>query len=104
GQKMGVERTVDWYGRWGLNKLTGCGLPEEISGSLPDPSDKGVNSAINMGIGQGPVDWTPLQAASAYAALARGGVYVPPTFLHNANRERTDLRVSGSAVAEAMEG
>jgi len=104
GQKMGVERTVDWYGRWGINRLTHCGLPEEVPGNLPPATDKGVNSAINMGIGQGEVSWTPVQAAAAYAALARGGVYVPPTFIAGAKRERTDLHVNASAVADAMEG
>ncbi len=108
GQRMGVGRLVDWYGRFGLGKLSDCGLPEEIPGRLPDPARGTVNEAINMGIGQGPVGWTPVQAAAAYAALANGGVYQAPTFIKDSDRPlprpKTDLHLNQTAVRAAMEG
>ncbi|MCC6681610.1 MAG: hypothetical protein IT445_11970 [Phycisphaeraceae bacterium] len=108
GRRMGVLRLADWFGRFGLGKLSDCGLPEEITGSLPDPKSGTVDDAINMGIGQGPVAWTPLQAAAAYACLANGGVYQTPTFIADADRPasrpKVDLHLNQPALRAALEG
>jgi penicillin-binding protein 2 len=109
---MGVERTALGYSQFGLGRLTGCGLDEEVRGDLPDAqgdlSRYGPADAINMGIGQGPVAWTPLQAAAAYATLARGGVYLPPTVIADEDRltprQAVDLKLNQAAVAQAMAG
>jgi len=60
--------------------------------------------AILMGIGQGPIAWTPLHAADAYATLARGGVRLVPTVRANDPAQRVDLQWSPAAVAQAMRG
>ena len=58
-----------------------------------------------MGIGQGPVSWTPLHAANAYATLARGGVRINPRLIvGQARPEAVDLGLDQSAVAEALDG
>jgi penicillin-binding protein 2 len=107
GHLMGVGRTVDWYGRFGLGAPTGCGI-EESAGNLPDPDTTPRIEAINMGIGQGPVGWTPVQAAAAYAAFARDGRYVSPTLIVDNQRpqprERRDLKLRRVALDAALDG
>lgn len=84
GGRMGVERLSKWYGNFGFGHDTGMELPE-AKGNLPKPDrvDTDTNKAdsIFMGIGQGPVDVTPLQMANAYATLLRGGVAIYPRIL-----------------------
>jgi cell division protein FtsI/penicillin-binding protein 2 len=56
-----------------------------------------------MAIGQGPVDWTPLHAADAYATLARGGKRIIPHIVSGPAR-MDDLGLDPRAVKEALEG
>jgi penicillin-binding protein 2 len=62
--------------------------------------------AIQMGIGQGPITWTPVHAADSFATLARGGVRVPPRIIRNGPKggDPVDLGLKAEAVAEAMQG
>jgi cell division protein FtsI/penicillin-binding protein 2 len=54
------------------------------------------------------VAWTPLQAAAAYADLARGGVHLPPTMIADEDRstprQAVDLKLNQAAVAAALAG
>jgi penicillin-binding protein 2 len=112
GRRMGLKRLSQWYRNFGLGRVTGSGLPEEVAGDLPDPDkpagEQDVADATFMGIGQGPIRWTPIQAANAYATLARGGVWTQPTFIKDEDRiesrTRVDLHLSPAAVREAMQG
>ena len=107
GQLMGVEREVDWYGRFGLGTPTGYGV-EESAGNLPNPETTPRIEAINMGIGQGPVGWTPMQAAAAYAAIARDGRYLSPTLIIDRQRkeprEKRDLKLRRAALDATLDG
>ena len=112
GRRMGLSSLSRWYGRFGLGHLTDCGLPEEVAGDLPDPDkpagEQDIADATFMGIGQGPIRWTPLQAAASYAALARGGEWIAPTFIKDESRvtprKRVDLGLNSAAVREAIQG
>jgi len=112
GRRMGLKNLSRWYGKFGLGRITGCGLPEEVAGDLPDPDkpagEQDVADATFMGIGQGPIRWTPIQAAEAYATLARGGQWLTPTFIKDESRdkprEHVDLELNAAAVREAMQG
>lgn len=115
GDRLGADRLVWWYGQFGLGQPTGCGLDEEIGGSLPDymrahrggrpvvePSDP-----INMGIGQGPILWTPIQAANAYATIARGGILIQPHVVKPAapaDTPATDIHLNPQGVSLALGG
>ena len=65
-------------------------LRGEHSGTLPsddyldglDPSALRFAQVI-LGIGQGKITWTPVQAANAYATLARGGVVRDATLVRD---------------------
>ena len=108
GRNMGGVRLVDWYDRFGLGHTPDCLLPEAIAGTLPSPSDMHRTDPIFMGIGQGPMNWSVLQGAAAYATLARGGVHLDATYVKEHDRPtprepvRLDLHPAG--VAAALQG
>ncbi|MFN0010528.1 MAG: penicillin-binding transpeptidase domain-containing protein [Phycisphaerales bacterium] len=110
GRSLGPERIVEWYGRFGvgpMSELPRLGMGNEFAGFAGNPRDTTRTTpaeAIQMGIGQGPVAWTPLHAADAYCTLARGGLKRPPRLRTDAATTTTDLRLDATAVRMAMEG
>ena len=114
GRRMGGPKLVSWYDKFNLGRQTDCGLGEEVDGDLPSlaksssPIAPGFTlaDATFMAIGQGPMLWTPLQAANAYATLARGGIALPPTFVLDSSRPRptTDLGLDPKGVELALRG
>jgi len=85
-QRLGPERLVAWFRRFGLGAPPAVGLPpeREAAGGVPDPSTLGrgnLTGLVALGIGQGTLLWSPVQAAQAYATLARGGEVVPASLL-----------------------
>jgi penicillin-binding protein 2 len=86
----GIQRVARSFG---FGSATGVGLPNEAKGRVPDLSFKlalNKNSpdpstrvwlpgdGANLAVGQGDLVVTPLQLASAYAALANGGTLYQP--------------------------
>jgi penicillin-binding protein 2 len=81
-----------WAHTLGIGQPTGIDVPGELSGTLPtppwlnrqhqldpsvyDPWTYGAN--VNLATGQGYLEATPLQMATAYAALGNGGDIVRP--------------------------
>jgi penicillin-binding protein 2 len=107
GRRLGPRGMVDWYTRYGVGTAAApwrLGLDLEFTGLLPDPAKIGPTDAALMGIGQGPIAWTPLHAADAYATLARGGVRLPPRIRADAPSTPTDLALNQRAVEIALEG
>ncbi len=125
--RLGLDDVVGWYRRYGVGEPIGMGLAiskdregggvrieGEAGGVVPSAADikairtSGDRSApIFLGIGQGPVAWTPLHAASAYATLARRGAFIRPgVMLDRPDRGRasSDLHLNGAAVTKALEG
>jgi penicillin-binding protein 2 len=81
----------NWAQRLGLGKPTGVDLPGELGGLIPTPEWRNrlfrkeltdrpwsVGDNINLSVGQGDLQATPLQLAVAYAAVANGGTLVEP--------------------------
>jgi len=81
---------ADWAERLGMGKPTGIDVPGEVAGRVPTPAwrrsyfesevDKlwTPGNSINLSIGQGDLEATPLQLAVTYAAIANGGSIVQP--------------------------
>ena len=72
---LGHQRLLSWVSRFGFGHKTGIDFPGESSGILP--SYWSGSSIGNVPIGQG-IAVTPVQMASAYAAIANGGVWTRP--------------------------
>jgi cell division protein FtsI/penicillin-binding protein 2 len=74
---LGKDRLADWISRFGFGRKTGIDFPGESPGIVL-PKDRWSGSTIgNVPIGQG-IAVTPVQMASAYAAIASGGVWSRP--------------------------
>lgn len=126
--RLGMRRLVKWYAAFGLGQHLDVGLLFEDSGrdgkvlrlgesagSLPSEEqvrtmrDQMKFTEVIMGIGQGPIAWTPLQAANAYATIARGGTVRDATIVPNdprGSRDRRcdDLRLKPQLVEAILEG
>jgi penicillin-binding protein 2 len=128
--RLGMARLSAWYRRFGLGSPLDVGLlHEEIApdgstrrigengGSVPDEQTVAALrsrgelafSSVILGIGQGPITWTPVQAANAYATLARGGIVRDATLVRDDDRmkpraSREHLPLSPSIVQAALEG
>ena len=91
------EALEDWAKDLGLGHPTGIDLPGEVGGLVPTPEWKKAaftrktdpkgwqvdrlwkpGDSINLAIGQGNLETTPMQAAVTYAAIANGGYLVTP--------------------------
>ena len=73
GQRLGDVRFDRWVRRFGFGSVTDVDLPGESGGIVPRPREYSGASLGNLPIGQG-LAVTPIQMATAYAAIARGGV------------------------------
>ena len=80
-----------WAGRYGLGQYTGIDVPGEQPGLIPSPEWRNElfkkkqtdrpwspGDNINLSVGQGDVQISPLQMAVAYAAIANGGTVLRP--------------------------
>lgn len=84
---VGLDRLTSFMRDCHLGQLTGIDIPGEKPGIIPDRTwlnrrygkgGWGAGSVLNFGIGQGEIQVTPLQLASAYAALAADGIRCRP--------------------------
>jgi cell division protein FtsI (penicillin-binding protein 3) len=76
-EKLGAPTLMNWIGKFGFGKSSGLDFPGESPGQVL-PLDQWSGSTIgNVPIGQG-IAVTPIQLASAYAAIANGGVWIQP--------------------------
>ncbi|MEX2217830.1 MAG: penicillin-binding transpeptidase domain-containing protein [Phycisphaerales bacterium] len=123
GQRLGPKGIVEAYRSFGVGEAWNLGVGAEFKGTIGSylrtaggalsRDDAGnlltappsLSDATQMGIGQGPVAWTPLHAAASYATLARGGFRVRPRLIDDGSMPETaELRLDVRAVKEAMEG
>lgn len=80
-----TEVTIPVLNADGTPKLDADGQPEVKTEKvyLNDGSTLTEFDATLMGMGQGPIAWTPLHAANAYATLARMGVAITPRVVND---------------------
>ncbi|MEM9250899.1 MAG: penicillin-binding transpeptidase domain-containing protein [Planctomycetota bacterium] len=100
-QRLGRDRLVGWFERFGMGAATGLGFDDERAGILALP-DGGWEY---MAIGESGVEWTPVQSAAAYAALARDGAYLPPRIMgHTPAADSTRLGIGSASMDRVLAG
>jgi penicillin-binding protein 2 len=85
GDRLGTDRIAKWAHLLGLGSPTGFDLAGEIPGVMPDeawhhkhiPGGYQHGMSLNIAIGQGDVNVTPMQQLVLYGALASGVVWKP---------------------------
>ncbi len=108
GRRMGARTIAKVLHAFGHGSRWNLGIGLEYPGGIGrkgDGSDLNQADATLMGIGQGPIDWTPLHAASAYATLARMGVAITPRIIDDGSaHESHETGINRQAIAKALEG
>jgi penicillin-binding protein 2 len=103
GRLLGGDAICSMSRKFHLGVKTGICLPLESGGIVPDKDWRQSSDAraepyrqwfagntINLSIGQGPLEATPLQTACAYAAIANGGTYFYPRLVFKITRSPQD--------------
>lgn len=86
---LGVEKLTSYYQKFGLGSKTGVDIPGETAGRVPTPEWKKkfsgeswyTGDTYNISVGQGDILVSPLQMATALAAVANGGKLLVPKFV-----------------------
>lgn len=112
GRRMGPAVIAEAFGELGVGHAFNLGVGREWPGKVGpvqgpgDGSDLGVSDAILMGMGQGPITWTPMHAANAYATLARGGAWISPRIIDDGSPARVErtLHMDPGAIDAALRG
>jgi cell division protein FtsI (penicillin-binding protein 3) len=87
GMRDGAQRFNHWVRTFGFSKPTGIDFPGEERGIVPRPSQYSGSTMGNLPMGQG-LAVTPMQMASAYSAIADGGILHQPRLVERAGGER----------------
>jgi penicillin-binding protein 2 len=113
-QKVGGPALIDWTRRYGFGKKTGIELPEESKGLVADDAwkrknykiDWSVGDSVNMSIGQGFLNATPLQVAGMFAVPANGGYHVQPHLIKDDGKRewRQSLNLKPSTIEIIRKG
>jgi cell division protein FtsI (penicillin-binding protein 3) len=74
---LGKDRLASWISRFGFGRSTGIDFPGESPGIVLPKEEWSGSTIGNVPIGQG-IAVTPVQMASAYAAIANRGVWSRP--------------------------
>lgn len=99
-QGLPDERFYQFLRRFGYGQSTGSGFPGEAAGLFPEPARWSGTTKQTMSYGYG-LSVTPLQIATAYAALGNGGRLIAPTFIkgqHNEPRQVLDPDIAREIV------
>ncbi|MDP2711994.1 MAG: penicillin-binding protein 2, partial [Solirubrobacteraceae bacterium] len=88
GQRLTATKFDRWVRRFGFGKPTGIELPGEQSGQVLERSEYSGSSMGNLPIGQGE-SVTPIQLATAYSAIANGGILRTPRIIAEVGGEPT---------------
>ena len=92
GERIGIDSIAEYARLAGIGKKTGIDLPNEADGLMPTPHWKiqakrekwYAGETVNVAIGQGSVEVTPIQLASAIGGLVTGGAWYKPHLLKDA--------------------
>lgn len=87
--KTGIDTLSSWSKKLGLGERTGIDIPGEVKGTVPNPAWKKeeideqwyLGDTINMSIGQGFLEVTPIQVNLYTQMVANGGELIKPHLL-----------------------
>lgn len=100
GALEGAPRFNEWVHKYGFGAPTGAGLAGEETGAVL-PLDKYSGSSMgNLPIGQGELV-TPIQMASAYAAIANGGTLRAPHLIQSVDGRPTSEPAGHRVISAA---
>lgn len=94
---IGDRELIGWTRRYGFGRKTGIELDEEAAGLVPDDTWKRrqlkegwyLGDTVNMSIGQGFLQASPLQVAVMFAVPANGGYLVRPHLLKDGEVDKS---------------
>jgi cell division protein FtsI (penicillin-binding protein 3) len=105
GKLEGASRFNEWVHRFGFGAPTGVDLPSEERGVALPLAHYSGSSMGNLPIGQGELV-TPMQMATAYSALANGGILRPPHIVRSIDGKLQPLpaghRIISTATAASL--
>jgi penicillin-binding protein 2 len=89
GAQLGADRIATWARKLGLGAPTGFDIAGEVPGVIPDvawhderlPGGYQKGMSVNLAIGQGDLNVTPMQQLVLYGALATGVIWKPQVVL-----------------------
>lgn len=101
--KLGIDKISDFMTKAGFGRPSGIDVHEESEGNMPSRAWKkarhkqnwGPGDTINIGIGQGYWQATPLQMALTTATLINNGARLKPRlgmYFHNQQQDKTLLQ------------
>jgi cell division protein FtsI/penicillin-binding protein 2 len=90
GMKLGASRFDYWVHRFGFGAPTRVDLPGEEQGIVLHHQQYSGSSMGNLPMGQGE-SVTPIQMATAYSAIANGGILRPPHVVQAIGGDSTPL-------------
>jgi cell division protein FtsI (penicillin-binding protein 3) len=103
GMLEGPEHFNDWVHRFGFGQPAGAGLPGEEAGVTLALDHYSGSSMGNLPIGQGELV-TPMQMASAYSAIANGGILRRPQIIAAVDGHRQPPAPGHRIVSSATAG
>lgn len=114
---LGADTLSEYAGRFGLGKPTGIDLPYETQGFVPSVLARRIKlrnwydgDTANLGIGQGDLLVTPIQAVRFMAAVANGGSLVEPYIVERIDTQElkpkpaVDLGLGPKIIKAVIEG
>src|SRR3954449_5565679 len=100
GLKEGADRFSQWINRFGFGRPTDLNYPGEERGIVPARDDYSGSTMGNLPIGQG-LAVTPMQMATAYSAIADGGILRHPTLIRSVGGQPADQNTDPHRVISA---
>jgi cell division protein FtsI (penicillin-binding protein 3) len=100
GMQLGAGRFDYWVHRFGFGSTTGIDLPGEQQGIVLHHQQYSGSSMGNLPIGQGE-SVTPIQMATAYSAIANGGILRPAHIVQSIGGKPTPTPAGHRIVSQA---
>lgn len=77
GQKLGIDRMIDYLNKFGIGEGTGIDLQGEVSQDLPPKEKWYAVDLATRAFGQG-ISVTPIELLDAFSSIANGGLRMEP--------------------------